>query len=101
MYALCEATADRTGMELIVHVNRECVELGINSFDHGSAVHTDMWETEGLKQALDLHGFDRAFGGARRDGERSRAKEGLFSLRSARQRPELWCVHNACPTRTT
>jgi sulfate adenylyltransferase subunit 2 len=102
MYAFREATADRTGMELIVHVSQECVELGINPFDHGSAVHTDMWKTEGLKQALDLHGFDLAFGGARRDEERSRAKERVFSLRSAqhqwdpkRQRPELWRVYNA------
>jgi sulfate adenylyltransferase subunit 2 len=78
------------------------VERGINPFDHGSATHTDMWKTEGLKQALDLHGFDLAFGGARRDEEKSRAKERIFSIRSAQhrwdpkqQRPELWNLYNA------
>jgi sulfate adenylyltransferase subunit 2 len=77
------------------------VTLGINPFEHGSATHTDMWKTEGLKQALDLHRFDLAFGGARRDEEKSRAKERVFSLRSAqhrwdpkRQRPELWHLYN-------
>ena len=76
--------------------------MGINPFDHGSAMHTDMWKTEGLKQALDLYGFDAAFGGARRDEEKSRAKERIFSLRSAQhrwdpklQRPELWRTYNA------
>ena len=93
--------ADR-GLELLTHQNPECVERGINPFDHGSATHTDMWKTEGLKQALDLHGFDLAFGGARRDEEKSRAKERVFSIRSAQhrwdpkqQRPELWNLYNA------
>ena len=95
-----QAVADY-GMELLVHRNPECVELGVNPFDHGSAVHTDMWKTVGLKQALDKWGFDAAFGGARRDEERSRAKERIFSLRSAQhrwdpkqQRPELWRTYN-------
>ena len=89
-------------VELLVHQNPECVRLGINPFDHGSAMHTDMWKTEGLKQALDAYQFDLAFGGARRDEEKSRAKERVFSIRSAqhrwdpkRQRPELWRVYNA------
>jgi sulfate adenylyltransferase subunit 2 len=89
------------GLELIVHRNPDCVARGINPFDHGSALHTDLWKTVGLKQALDLHGFDAAFGGARRDEERSRAKERVFSLRSANhqwdpkaQRPELWSLYN-------
>ena len=93
--------AAESGMELLVHRNPECVRLGINPFDHGSAVHTDLWKTEGLKQALDHHGFDAAFGGARRDEEKSRAKERIFSLRSAQhrwdpkqQRPELWRTYN-------
>jgi sulfate adenylyltransferase subunit 2 len=87
--------------ELIVHRNPECVQLGINPFDHGSALHTDLWKTEGLKQAIDQHRFDLCFGGARRDEERSRAKERVFSIRSAhhqwdpkRQRPELWSLYN-------
>jgi sulfate adenylyltransferase subunit 2 len=87
-------------MELIVHRNPEAERLGINPFDHGT-LHTDMWKTEGLKQALDLHGFDAAFGGARRDEEKSRAKERVFSFRSANhrwdpknQRPELWRLYN-------
>jgi sulfate adenylyltransferase subunit 2 len=90
------------GLELIVHVNPEAAAMGINPFTHGSAVHTDVWKTQGLKQALDKHGFDAAFGGARRDEEKSRAKERIFSFRSAqhrwdpkRQRPELWRVYNA------
>jgi len=89
-------------LDLIVHVNQECVDLGINPFTHGSAVHTDMWKTQGLKQALDKHAFDVAFGGARRDEEKSRAKERIFSFRSAQhrwdpkqQRPELWRLYNA------
>ncbi|MEP6346324.1 MAG: sulfate adenylyltransferase subunit CysD, partial [Parasphingorhabdus sp.] len=89
------------GMELIVHQNAEAQERGINPFDHGP-LHTDMWKTEGLKQALDLHGFDVAFGGARRDEEKSRAKERIFSFRTAshgwdpkNQRPELWNLYNA------
>ena len=101
MYEMREKMAAESGMELLVHQNPECVELGINPFDHGSAVHTDMWKTAGLKQALDLHGFDVAFGGARRDEEKSRAKERIFSIRSAQhrwdpkqQRPELWRTYN-------
>ena len=101
MYEMREKMAVESGMELLVHQNPECVELGINPFDHGSAVHTDMWKTVGLKQALDLHGFDVAFGGARRDEEKSRAKERIFSIRSAQhrwdpkqQRPELWRTYN-------
>jgi sulfate adenylyltransferase subunit 2 len=101
MYALRDRVAEESGMELIVYRNPEAERLGINPFDHG-ALHTDMWKTEGLKQALDLHGFDAAFGGARRDEEKSRAKERIFSFRSAHhrwdpknQRPELWSLYNA------
>ena len=101
MYALRDKVPELTGMELIVHQNAEAREKGINPFDHG-ALHTDMWKTEGLKQALDLHGFDAAFGGARRDEEKSRAKERIFSFRTAshgwdpkNQRPELWNLYNA------
>jgi sulfate adenylyltransferase subunit 2 len=101
MYALREKAAEDAGMELIVHHNAEAMERGINPFDHGP-LHTDMWKTEGLKQALDLHGFDVAFGGARRDEEKSRAKERIFSFRTAshgwdpkNQRPELWNLYNA------
>ncbi|MEP0122040.1 MAG: sulfate adenylyltransferase subunit CysD [Parasphingorhabdus sp.] len=101
MYALREKAAEDAGMELIVHQNAEAQERGINPFDHGP-LHTDMWKTEGLKQALDLHGFDVAFGGARRDEEKSRAKERIFSFRTAshgwdpkNQRPELWNLYNA------
>jgi len=100
MYALRDKVAAEPGIELIVHKNPEAERLGINPFDHGPA-HTDMWKTEGLKQALDAHGFDAAFGGARRDEEKSRAKERIFSFRSAnhrwdpkRQRPELWALYN-------
>src|SRR6476661_9024665 len=81
MYEFRERVVAEHGVELLVHQNPECIALGINPFDHGSAVHTDMWKTEGLKQALDQWGFDAAFGGARRDEERSRAKERIFSLR--------------------
>jgi sulfate adenylyltransferase subunit 2 len=102
MYAFRDQMAASTGMELIVHTNPECVRRGINPFDHGSQVHTDLWKTEGLKQALDAHAFDLAFGGARRDEERSRAKERVFSVRSPghgwepkRQRPELWRLYDA------
>jgi sulfate adenylyltransferase subunit 2 len=102
MYAFRDRMAAELGVELLVHQNPECVALGINPFTHGSAVHTDMWKTEGLKQALDRHRFDLAFGGARRDEERSRAKERVFSIRSAQhrwdpkaQRPELWRLYNA------
>jgi len=100
MYALRDRTARESGMELIVYRNPEALRLGINPFDHGSR-HTDLWKTEGLKQALDLHRFDAAFGGARRDEEKSRAKERVFSFRSAQhrwdpknQRPELWDLYN-------
>ena len=91
----------KLGLDLIVHINPQGVEKGINPFTHGSAVHTDIWKTEGLKQALDKYGFDAAFGGARRDEEKSRAKERIFSIRSAQhrwdpklQRPELWRLYN-------
>ncbi|WP_231958832.1 sulfate adenylyltransferase subunit CysD [Altererythrobacter sp. B11] len=101
MYALRDKAARDAGMELIVHQNPEAKERGINPFDHGP-LHTDMWKTEGLKQALTKHGFDAAFGGARRDEEKSRAKERIFSFRTAshgwdpkNQRPELWNLYNA------
>ena len=101
MYEFRDALVDKLDLELIVYRNQECVERNINPFDHGSALHTDMWKTQGLKQALDRYGFDAAFGGARRDEEKSRAKERVFSLRSAqhrwdpkRQRPELWHLYN-------
>ncbi|CAB3777799.1 Sulfate adenylyltransferase subunit 2 [Paraburkholderia caffeinitolerans] len=97
-----DETAQRLGLDLLVHVNPEGVEKNINPFTHGSAVHTDVWKTQGLKQALDHYGFDAAFGGARRDEEKSRAKERVFSLRSEQhrwdpkmQRPELWHLYNA------
>jgi sulfate adenylyltransferase subunit 2 len=101
MYAMRERMAAESGMELLVHQNPEARERGINPFDHGP-LHTDMWKTEGLKQALDKYGFDAAFGGARRDEEKSRAKERVFSFRAANhrwdpknQRPELWNLYNA------
>ncbi len=101
MYALRDRAARDAGMELLVYQNPEAKERGINPFDHGP-LHTDMWKTEGLKQALDKYGFDAAFGGARRDEEKSRAKERIFSFRSAShrwdpksQRPELWHLYNA------
>ena len=101
MYELRDRMARESGMELLVYQNPEAKARGINPFDHGP-LHTDMWKTEGLKQALDLHGFDTAFGGARRDEEKSRAKERIFSFRSANhrwdpknQRPELWRLYNA------
>jgi sulfate adenylyltransferase subunit 2 len=101
MYELREKAAQDAGMELLVHQNPEAKSLGINPFDHGP-LHTDMWKTEGLKQALDRYGFDVAFGGARRDEEKSRAKERMFSFRTAshswdpkNQRPELWNLYNA------
>ena len=100
MYKLRDKAAKDAGMELLVHKNQEAVDKDINPFDHGS-LHTDMWKTEGLKQALDKHGFDLAFGGARRDEEKSRAKERIFSFRSKNhgwdpknQRPELWSLYN-------
>jgi sulfate adenylyltransferase subunit 2 len=102
MYAFRDKIAADPRFELIVYQNPEAIERGINPFDHGSGVHTDIWKTEGLKQALDLYKFDLAFGGARRDEEKSRAKERVFSIRSAqhrwdpkRQRPELWRLYNA------
>jgi sulfate adenylyltransferase subunit 2 len=102
MYTFREQRVSQLNIDLRVHINQECVEQGINPFDHGSSVHTDMWKTQGLKQALDLYGFDLAFGGARRDEEKSRAKERVFSIRSAGhqwdpklQRPELWNLYNA------
>lgn len=102
MYDFRDRMAEESGMELIIHVNSEGVERGISPFVHGSALYTDVMKTEGLKQALDKYGFDAAFGGARRDEEKSRAKERVFSFRSAQhrwdpksQRPELWRLYNA------
>lgn len=101
MYEMRERMARESGMELIVYKNPEAQARGINPFDHGP-LHTDMWKTQGLKQALDHYHFDAAFGGARRDEEKSRAKERIFSFRSANhrwdpknQRPELWHLYNA------
>ena len=101
MYELRDRMAKESGMELLVYQNPEAKQRGINPFEH-RALHTDMWKTEGLKQALDLYGFDAAFGGARRDEEKSRAKERVFSFRSVNhrwdpknQRPELWNLYNA------
>ena len=101
MYAERERVAAEPGIELMVYQNPEALDKGINPFDHGP-LHTDMWKTEGLKQALDKFGFDAAFGGARRDEEKSRAKERVFSFRDKnhrwdpkRQRPELWSLYNA------
>ena len=101
MYELRDKVAADPHIDLIVHRNPEAEAKGINPFDHGP-LHTDMWKTQGLKQALDKHGFDAAFGGARRDEEKSRAKERIFSFRTAnhgwdpkRQRPELWSLYNA------
>ncbi|RWY39198.1 sulfate adenylyltransferase subunit CysD [Falsigemmobacter intermedius] len=100
MYALRDRAAAAAGMKLLVHQNPEALAQGINPFDHGG-LHTDLWKTEGLKQALDKWGFDVAFGGARRDEEKSRAKERILSFRSAahrwdpkNQRPELWQIYN-------
>ncbi len=102
MYAFRARMAAEMKMELLVYRNPEAMALGINPFDHGSQVHTDMWKTQGLKQALDKYGFDAAFGGGRRDEEKSRSKERVFSFRSAahhwdpkNQRPELWRLYNA------
>ena len=101
MYELRDRMARECGMQLIVHRNPDALARGINPFDHGS-LHTDLWKTEGLKQALEKHGIDAAFGGARRDEEKSRAKERVLSFRSAHhhwdpknQRPELWNLYNA------
>ena len=100
MYKLRDKVAKTKGVNLIVHQNPEAKKIGLNPFDHG-ALHTDIWKTEGLKQALDIHRFDAAFGGARRDEEKSRAKERIFSFRNAqhlweprKQRPELWSLYN-------
>jgi sulfate adenylyltransferase subunit 2 len=102
MYKMRDETAAKLGLDLIVHINPEGIEKDINPFDHGSQLHTHIMKTEGLKQALDKHGFDAAFGGARRDEEKSRAKERIFSFRDAKhrwdpknQRPELWNLYNA------
>ncbi len=101
MYEMRNRMAQELGMQLLVYQNPEALAKGINPFDHGSALHTDIWKTEGLKQALDKYGFDAAFGGARRDEEKSRAKERIFSFRTAQhrwdpknQRPELWKLYN-------
>src|SRR6516225_6296042 len=101
MIAFRDQTAKRLNLELIVHINRDGVQRGINPIASGSALHTQVMKTDALKQGLDLHGFDAAFGGARRDEEKSRAKERIFSFRSAGhiwdprdQRPELWNLFN-------
>jgi len=102
MIAFRDKTARELGLELLIHINPEGLAAGINPFVHGSAIHTDVMKTQGLKQALDKWKFDAAFGGARRDEEKSRAKERIFSFRSAehrwdpkQQRPELWHLYNA------
>jgi len=102
MYEFRDATAKRLGMQLLVHINQEGLRQGVGPFTHGSQVHTDVMKTQALRQALDKYGFDAAFGGARRDEEKSRAKERVFSFRSAQhrwdpkqQRPELWALYNA------
>jgi len=102
MYRFRDEMVQKLGLELLVHINPEGLAKNINPFTHGSAVHTDVMKTEGLKQALDKYGFDAAFGGARRDEEKSRAKERIFSFRTAQhrwdpknQRPELWNLYNA------
>lgn len=102
MIAFRDKMAQELGLQLLVHINQDGLDRGIGPFTHGSAVHTDVMKTQGLKQALDKYGFDAAFGGARRDEEKSRAKERVFSFRSAqhrwdpkRQRPELWSQYNA------
>jgi len=101
MYAFRDRLAREVGMKLIVHTNAEGVEKKVNPFTHGSAVYTDVMKTQALRQALDQYGFDAAFGGARRDEEKSRAKERIFSFRTAQhrwdpktQRPELWKLYN-------
>ncbi len=102
MYEFRDALVAKLGVELLVHQNPDCINQEVNPFTHGSAVHTDLWKTEGLKQALEKHGFDLAFGGARRDEEKSRAKERVYSVRTSQhrwdpklQRPELWSICNA------
>ncbi|GIU25338.1 sulfate adenylyltransferase subunit 2 [Shewanella colwelliana] len=101
MIAFRDETAKKYGFDLIVHKNPRGLEMNISPFTHGSAKHTDIMKTEGLKQALDMHGFDAAFGGARRDEEKSRAKERVYSFRDSKhrwdpknQRPELWNIYN-------
>ena len=101
MYAFRDRMAAESGMDLIVHINQEGIDQGIGPFSHGSSVHTDVMKTQGLKQALDKYKFDVAFGGARRDEEKSRAKERIFSFRTAahrwdpkNQRPEIWKLYN-------
>lgn len=102
MIAFRAEVAAQAGIQMLVHRNPDGIARGVNPFDHGSAHHTDVWKTQGLKQALDLHRFDCAFGGARRDEEVSRAKERIFSFRTAThqwdprmQRPELWRLYNS------
>ena len=102
MYAFRDAMVKKLGVELLVHVNADGLAMGVGPFTHGSQVHTDVMKTQALRQALDKHGFDAAIGGARRDEEKSRAKERIFSFRSAahrwdprQQRPELWSLYNA------
>ncbi len=102
MYELRDRVAAESGIRLLVHVNQQGLDMGINPFTHGSQIHTDVMKTQGLKQALEKYGFDAAFGGARRDEEKSRAKERIFSFRTAahrwdpkNQRPELWKLYNA------
>jgi sulfate adenylyltransferase subunit 2 len=102
MIAFRDHTARKLGLNLIIHINPEGIEKGVGPFTHGSALHTQIMKTEALKQALEAHGFDAAFGGARRDEEKSRAKERIFSFRNAQhrwdpknQRPELWKLYNA------
>ena len=102
MYEFRDAMARQLGMQLLVHVNQEGLRLGIGPFSHGSQVHTDVMKTQALRQALDQYGFDAAIGGARRDEEKSRAKERIFSFRTVQhrwdpkqQRPELWSLYNA------
>ncbi len=102
MYELRDSITKKYGLQLLTYTNPEGIAQDVNPFTHGSAIHTDIMKTQALKQALDLHGFDAAFGGARRDEEKSRAKERIFSFRSAQhrwdpksQRPELWNLYNA------
>jgi sulfate adenylyltransferase subunit 2 len=102
MYEFRDTLVEQLGVDLLVHQNPDCLAQDVNPFTHGSAVHTDLWKTEGLKQALEKYSFDLAFGGARRDEEKSRAKERIYSVRTAQhrwdpkqQRPELWSICNA------
>lgn len=101
MIAFRDRMATELGLDLLVHINQEGIEADINPFVHGSSTHTHIWKTVGLRQALDKHGFDAAFGGARRDEEKSRSKERIFSFRNAQhswdpkdQRPEMWKTYN-------